>query len=149
MAGFSPQGVAVTSGGVRRKIRSPYIDMIRGQYGQATQNVLAQKQEDQQQAETQATQKYRAGTLAEQKRQNQMQEQYNNQQLQLARQNQKFQKEQAKQAGLMSAIGTGINAVGTGANLYNTMGGWQGIKKVGSDLFGGLKSGLGMLGLKF
>jgi len=148
MAGFSPQGVAVTSGGVRRKIRSPYVDMIRGQYGQATQNVLAQKQEDQTQAETEATQKYRAGTLAEQKRQNQMQEKYNQQQLQLARANQKFQKEQAKQAGLMSAIGTGINAVGTGVNLYNAMGGMPGVKKAGSSLWGGLQKGLGLLGIK-
>ena len=49
----------------------------------------------------------------------------------------------------MSAIGTGINAIVAGANLYNAMGGAPGVKQAGSSLWGGLKSGLGLLGIKF
>ena len=114
MAGISPQGVAVAGGGIRRKVRSPYVDMIRGQHGQATQNVLQQKQEDQTQAQVDEQNKYQQQNLA------------------LARENQKFQKDQAKQAGKMNMIGTGIQAVGTLGNLYNQTGG-----------FGGLGSSLG------
>jgi len=143
MAGISPQGVAVTGGGIRRKVRSPYVDMIRGQHGQATQNVLQQKQEDQTQAETEATQEYRSGALAEEKRQNQMQERYNQQQLQLAQQNQKFQKDQAKQVGKMNMIGTGIQAVGTLGNLYNQTGGFGGL---GSAIGSGISSATKKLG---
>jgi len=130
MAGISPQGVAVTGGGIRRKIRSPYVDMIRGQHGQATQNVLQQRQEDQTQAQVDQQNKYQQQNLA------------------LAAQNQKFQKEQAKQAGKMNMISTGINAVGTLGNLYNQTGGFGGLgsaigtgaKKLFSNdgIFGGL-----------
>ena len=134
MAGFSPQGVAVTSGGVRRKRLSPYVDMIRGQYGQATENVLAQRTQDQDKQQ-------REQDLAFRDKQAKFNQQMQYKQYEL-------NKDAKKQAGLMSAIGTGINAVGTGVNLYNAMGGMPGMKKVGSDLWGGLSSGLGALGIR-
>lgn len=131
MAGISPQSIAAAGGGVRRKVRSPYVDMIRGQHGQATQNVLAQRQEDQQQKNIDTSNKFQQ------------------QNLNLAMQNQKFQKEQAKQAGKMNMIGTGIQAAGMLGNLYNQTGGFGGLgSSLGSIVkkpfeSGGLFSGIG------
>lgn len=127
MAGISPQGVAITAGGIRRKQRSPYVDMIRGQYGQATQNVLQQRQEDQ-------TNQQRQAELNLAKKQQKFNQYSTMQQL-------KMQKEANKQAGLASAIGTGITAVGTLGNLYNQVGGMSGVKE-GMKGLGGFLSDL-------
>ena len=118
MAIFSPQAQGITSGGIRKKMKSPYVDLIRGQQGQATQNVLAQRQEAQQQTDRENEKKFQQGQLA------------------LGVQNMKLQKDQAKEANKMAMIGTGISALGTGINAYNAVGGAKGIKS-GLSSFGG------------
>jgi hypothetical protein len=106
--------------------------MIRGQHGQATQNVLQQRQEDQTQAQIDEQNKYQQQNLALAKQ---------NQAMNAA--NMKFQNEQAKQAGKMSMIGTGINAIGTIGNLYNQTGGFGGL---GSTIGSGVSSATKKLG---
>jgi hypothetical protein len=112
---FSPQALGTTSGAGRRKIKSPYVDLIRGQYGQATENVLAQRQQQQIDVDRASTKKFQRGQLA------------------LDQQSLALQKDQAKQAGKMGMIGTGISAVGAGVNAYNALGGSKGIKSGLSD----------------
>ena len=120
MTVFSPQMQGVAAGGVRRKIKSPYVDMIRGQQGQATQNVLAQRQEKQRQEERQQDIDFR------------------NKESQLNQMNSyrdyKLAKESAKNAETAGKIGVGLAIADTGLSVFDKLGGAKGLTSMGSGL---------------
>lgn len=139
---ISPQGVSITAGGIRRKRRSPYIDMIRGQYGQATQNVIQQRADEQRQEEVKSNQQYQQQSLDLAK-----------QEQALARRQQRLQEKADKRAGQFGLASTIMEGVNTGVNLYNATNGFgglggflgEGIKKYGSRAASGLSSIFGSL----
>jgi len=125
---ITPQAQGIRAGGIRKKQLNPYVDMIRGQYGQATQNVLAQKQE----AEKEAARKQDVHMA--------------NRTYQLQKDQFKLQKDVAQQESMASKIGLGLDVAKTGLNIWNQGGGsWGGVAKMAKDFGGGLWSSFSSL----
>lgn len=107
MAVFSPQMMATQSGAQRKKRKVPYVDLIRGQHGQATQNVLAQRQQKQSDAEA-----------AEQRKQSKRS-------YKLQKGSMKLQKDRADEAATQSKRAMGLSGAKLGLNLMNRFGNTQ------------------------
>ena len=86
---MNAQWGAVRPTGLRKKPR--YLDALRSRYGQATQQVVATKQKEQQQAETQFNQDQQKKSLA------------------LQQQQFEEQKKQAKRSETLGYANTGLN----------------------------------------
>lgn len=133
MAVFSPQMRATQSGLGYRKKKAPYVDMIRGQHGQATQNVLAQRQ----QAETDA------------QRAQQNKQAYDSHMLGQKRLN--LQKKQDRESAKQNKIAMGLSGAKLGLNLMNRFAGPTGLDKfiggkIGSPVSVGKSIGGGLVG---